>query len=536
MNKKLSRIMIPRCCFGAGLFLIAISVRAGLTDVTQTTPNVPGGAIEKSLEQQIGYGRGDERTPGSSIYLIARDPARAVRRGRQVFQRKHTHSQGLGPRVNPDSTGNIQENPALGAGEGDSCSSCHGRPRGAAGFGGEVATRPDSRDSPHLFGLGLVEMLADEVTSELRAIRSDAQQLANSTGSTVKRPLLSKGIQYGFIQALPDGTIDTTMVEGVDTDLRVRPFFAHGGEFSIRAFAVGAYKDEMGLESADPVLCQATDPINPIRTVSPAGMVFDPTLDRIKRPAVCSVNEDHDGDTVVNEIDPALIDYIEFYLLNYFKPGIGEPTRHAQRGLRLMEKIGCTSCHMPRLLVNTDRRIADVETRFDPEKGIFNRLYSVATLFLQTVADGDTYPKLLPTKNAFLVENIFTDLKRHDLGAAFYERQYDGSLLTHLMTRPLWGVGSTAPYGHDGRSINLKEVILRHGGEAEKSKENFAALDENKQRKIIEFLETLILFPPDDTASNLNAGFPGTENPQEPAEHGSINLGALFQITSEGKE
>jgi len=30
-----------------------------LTDVTQTTPNVPGGAIGKSLGQQIGAGQGD---------------------------------------------------------------------------------------------------------------------------------------------------------------------------------------------------------------------------------------------------------------------------------------------------------------------------------------------------------------------------------------------------------------------------------------------------------------------------------------------
>lgn len=36
------------------------------------------------------------------------------------------------------------------------------------------------------------------------------------------------------------------------------------------------------------------------------------------------------------------------------------------------------------------------------------------------------------------------------------------------MTTPLWGVGSTPPYGQDARSINLKEVILRHGGEAER--------------------------------------------------------------------
>jgi CxxC motif-containing protein (DUF1111 family) len=64
-----------------------------------------------------------------------------------------------------------------------------------------------------------------------------------------------------------------------------------------------------------------------------------------------------------------------------------------------------------------------------------------------------------------LVKNIFTDLKRHDVGPNFYERNYDGTVRTEFMTTPLWGVGSTAPYGHDGRSVNLTEVILRHGGE-----------------------------------------------------------------------
>jgi hypothetical protein len=45
---------------------------------------------------------------------------------------------------------------------------------GAAGSGGNVATRPDSRDAPHLFGLGLKEMLADEITHDLRHIRAQA--------------------------------------------------------------------------------------------------------------------------------------------------------------------------------------------------------------------------------------------------------------------------------------------------------------------------------------------------------------------------
>ena len=97
------------------------------------------------------------------------------------------------------------------------------------------------------------------------------------------------------------------------------------------------------------------------------------------------------------------------------------------------------------------------------------------------------------------------------------------------MTEPLWGVGSTSPYGHDGRSINLEEVILRHGGEAENSKNAFSAMLPDDQRRVIEFLESLVLFPPDDTASNLN---PGSRDAhiQDPAGHGTINLGALFQI------
>ncbi len=53
---------------------------------------------------------------------------------------------------------------------------------------------------------------------------------------------------------------------------------------------------------------------------------------------------------------------------------------------------------------------------------------------------------------------------------------------------------------------------------------------------IIEFLQTLVLFPPDDTASNLNPGTPDTDDPQNPTQHGSIALSALFQIPSEGGE
>jgi CxxC motif-containing protein (DUF1111 family) len=200
-----------------------------------------------------------------------------------------------------------------------------------------------------------------------------------------------------------------------------------------------------------------------------------------------------------------------------------------------MKGIGCTDCHKQNLTINSDRRVADLETQFDPAKGIFNRLFATATTLFNVVSDGQAHPKVLPNKNSFQVKNIFADFKRHDLGAAFHERNYDGSLQTKFMTEPLWGVATTGPFGHDGRSINLEEVILRHGGEAELSKQKFINLKDDQQ-KIIAFLNTLVLFPPDDTASTLNPGMPGTPDPQTPSQHGSINLGALFQIPEEGAE
>jgi hypothetical protein len=444
-------------------------------------------------------------------------------------------AQGFGPRVSLESVGDIQANPALGAGMVDSCGGCHGRPRGSAGAGGDVATRPDSRDAPHLFGLGLVEMLGDEITKDLRSIRAQAITQAASIGTSVTLPLVSKGIRYGTIQAKPDGTTDTSQVAGVNKDLRVRPFFHHGGEFSIRAFVVGALKDEMGLEAADPDLCRASDASSPVTVTTPAGLVLDPSSDTIKHPPICDKTLDGDGDGVTNEIDPALVDHMEFYLLNYFKPGTGRVTANAKAGLELMKGIGCTDCHKQNLTINSDRRVADLETQFDPAKGIFNRLFATATTLFNVVSDGQAHPKVLPNKNSFQVKNIFADFKRHDLGAAFHERNYDGSLQTKFMTEPLWGVATTAPFGHDGRSINLEEVILRHGGEAELSKQKFINLKDDQQ-KIIAFLNTLVLFPPDDTASTLNPGMPGTPDPQTPSQHGSINLGALFQIPEEGAE
>jgi hypothetical protein len=504
--------------------LITVPLLAQLPDRT-VTPNAANEGIAKSYADQIGAGRGTVSTPESSLYIIARDPARAIRRGRQIFQRKFTRAQGQGPLAG-DGQGDIEKTLALGAGLADSCAACHGRPRGSAGFGGDVVTRPDSRDAPHLFGLGLKEMLADEITDDLRDIRDDAVRDARRDRRTVTRTLSSKGINYGTITARSDGSVVTSGVRGVNPDLRVRPFFLHGETISMREFLVGAFQAEMGLQPVDPDLAAA---VAGARIVTPSGMVLDGRIDDIEVAFAQDAATDQDNDGVLNEVPTSIVDFMEFYLLHYFKAGTGEPTAGSARGRDLFRQIDCDSCHRPDLTINRDRRVADVETVFDPARGNpLNRLFATASLQFTAVDDGSGHPPLKrANQNPFVVRNIFTDFKRHDLGPNFHEINYDGTIRKEFLTTALWGVGNTGPYGHDGRSMSLKDVILRHGGEAEDERENFARLSSTDQRHILEFLNTLVLFPPDDTASNLDPGDRALQGyPQ--FGHGRINLGALF--------
>jgi len=261
-------------------------------------------------------------------------------------------------------------------------------------------------------------------------------------------------------------------------------------------------------------------------------MVLDGALDQIEAPPVSGITDDSDSDGVANEVPVSLIDHLEFYLLNYFKPGLYQQTNTTRKGKRLFRQIRCTGCHIPDLVIDHDRRVADVETVYD-RQGVFNDLFATATPLFTEQEDGSGHPSLKrPSGQAFVVKNIYADFKRHDLGPAFHERNFDGTITKEFVTEPLWGVGSTPSYGHDGRSINLREVIRRHGGEARQSKQRFFKLSTNDQHAILEFLNALVLFPPPDTSSNLNPGDANTPGyPQN--GHGSIDLSVLFNDPSD---
>jgi hypothetical protein len=75
-------------------------------------------------------------------------------------------------------------------------------------------------------------------------------------------------------------------------------------------------------------------------------------------------------------------------------------------------------------------------------------------------------------------------------------------------------------------------VILRHGGEGQASRDAYAKLTEPESEAVQKFLNSLILFPPDDTATKLDPGDRSTPGfPQ--FGHGSIKLAVLFNDSTD---
>lgn len=93
----------------------------------------------------------------------------------------------------------------------------------------------------------------------------------------------------------------------------------------------------------------------------------------------------------------------------------------------------------------------------------------------------------------------YTDLLLHDMGPNLDEGVTEGSAETYeWKTPPLWGLGlSPDSQGgeyflmHDGRAKSIEEAILLHGGEAERSKEQFEELSPTQKNALLRFLESL---------------------------------------------
>ena len=109
------------------------------------------------------------------------------------------------------------------------------------------------RNTLHLFGLGTVQRLAEEMSAELQSIRDAAGRQACAVGAQVVARLETKGISFGEIHVRTGSgdtctpAFDETNIEEIDPDLIIRAFGWQGTASTIQAFSRGAAHNEMGL-------------------------------------------------------------------------------------------------------------------------------------------------------------------------------------------------------------------------------------------------------------------------------------------------
>ncbi len=369
------------------------------------------------------------------------------------------------------------------------CSSCHNQPvlGGASDFVTNVFvsegfTQADfdsvdpqfsnERGSNHLMGSGLVELLAREMSRDLADIRAKALRTARATEQSVRLPLLTKAVSFGYITAHADGLIDLSEVDGVDADLTVRPFSQKGVMTSLRQFTVNAMNHHHGMQADERF-----------------GMAVTGT-------------DDFDGDGYFNELSPGDISALVAWQATLEPPVVETPENSdwiaaAQRGKEAMGAYGCLECHRSTLPL-------DSLDFYDP-----GPLDVVGTLSINDVEEAAIYDLSLLHWAASLERNdsgqvlvpLFGDLKRHQMSDrqnnALANEQLSQRFVdrTRFMTAELWGVGSTAPYGHRNDFLTLKSIVLAHGGDAKAARNAFAEADEKAQLDVVAFLKTLVIAP-----------------------------------------
>jgi hypothetical protein len=374
------------------------------------------------------------------------------------------------------------------------CVSCHELTfeDGAGGIEANVHRDPQrtadpgrfiQRNTPHVFGLGALQLLAEEATADLKGIRDRAVAQARTSGAAVRVALTTRNnVSYGFITADPSGSVETDEVEGVDPDLIVRPFQWKGSVAFARDFVRDASNNELGMQPVEMFGDQDADQ-DGVSNELTVGQITALTIYQVAQPRPVTIIELNQRDRTAFPLTRSQRDAI-------------------RAGEQLFSRVGCATCHMPALRVrnpvfsepssSADYRDATfpsganpIDEGLDPAKPV---------RFDLTEDSPDDIPFEADDRGNALVR-LFGDLKRHDMGPGLAESIDEvGTGPSVWRTRELWGVGSTGPWLHDGRATTLKEAILLHGGEGQASRDQFAALSQGEQARVIKFLQNLVLF------------------------------------------
>lgn len=338
----------------------------------------------------------------------------------------------------------------------------------------------DERATVGVFGAGLIEILAREMTVELQSTLRQAISEAKIAGVPVTMGLTAKGVGFGKVTARPDGTFDTSEVEGVDSDLIIKPFMQKGAIVSLREFVVKALNQHFGMQAVERF----------------------------------GDGEDPDADGVREEITRGDVTALVMFLAMFPPPGRVMPTHPealaaVEHGEGLFGTIGCATCHIPELRLNDP--VFSEPNPFNPSGKL--QVSEVEQPVIADLTAEGPLPRLKREPDGSVLVPAFTDLKRHDMGDMLNNEplEQEGIPTEHWITRKLWGFANEPPFLHHGRATLISEAIMAHGGEAQDARDAFAALSDDDQAAVVEFLKTLQSLPEESMLtladSDTNDGF-----------------------------
>ncbi len=404
----------------------------------------------------------------------------------------------LGPPLagpNPPPNARTIQNGKFGGPDGTKCTQCHGvgGGDGAGTLAQNLLQDGDGvnlssvlvRNAPAIIGDGAIQQLGIEMTADLQGQLAAAQAAvaagaaAGDAGAAPDSsplgtpqaaqtfPLSSKGISFGSITITPDGAVDFSQLDGVDSDLVVKPFGWKGRTTNLRRFVEGGFQVHFGM--ADQFLVSQNCGKSPIpNTVGNGPDCTDPDNDGVR-------DEILESQLTEMALYPALLQ-----IPIRMPPTAPATVQDAQTGEQLFNSVGCASCHTTALTLNS----AIHEETPDLSGG---------GPFTVDLTVSGKLPRLQKSSDGTVRVELFSDLKRHDMGASLADPHSSFGTVdaTHFMTRPLWGVAVTAPYLHDGRAPDLQTAIALHDGEALSVAQAYLALPAASQAQIVAFLGTL---------------------------------------------
>lgn len=447
--------------------------------------------------------------------------------GRLLFNANWTEQEG-GGRPFTKGTGRPLSDPSkpltgarsfnrLSAPDANSCAGCHNAPYGISGGGGDFVTNvfllgqrfdfmtfdpndtlptrgtidetgkpvslqtaADLRATTGMFGAGYLEMLARQMTEELQLIR-DSMKLGET------KELVAKGVKFGKLTLTKTGLWDTSQVVGLPRlsllttgshnppTLVIRPWHQASNAVSLREFTNTAFNQHHGIQSTERF-----------------GLDTDP-----------------DGDSFKNELTRADITAVTVWQATLQAPGRVIPRdpeieQAVMIGERAFERIGCASCHIPRLPLDKQGWIYSEPNPFNLPGNL--RSGEIRDFKVDLASDALPGPRLRPDASGVVWVEAYTDFKLHDICAPGEAETIDMNQSQwskkfkegncRFLTKRLWGAANEPPFYHNGLFTTLRQSVLAHAGEALASRQAFQALSAADQDAVIEFLKTLQVLPP----------------------------------------